>query len=193
MYNLAIFASGTGSNGEKIMQCFYKSPVIHVVAVYTNQENAGIREHATNYNIPSYYFQNEYWAQHPEVIVMHLEEKRVDFIILAGFLRLIPNAILNQFSDKVINIHPSLLPAHGGKGMYGMHVHSAVKASGDKESGMTVHLVNGEYDKGRILFQAKTRVEEDDEAIEIQQKVLALEHEWYPKAIAQYIIEEYKP
>lgn len=189
MYKVAIFASGSGSNALKIINFFKKSDLAQVVLVLSNNENAGVKQHANAHNIDFKYVKNDIWRNNPEQIVSLLEDAKVDLIILAGFLLLIPDLLIKSFSNRILNIHPALLPEFGGKGMYGMNVHKAVKAEAKKETGMTIHLVNEKYDDGEILFQAKVLIDEEDDAESIQKKVLNLEHEWYPKIIERFIKE----
>ncbi len=132
---------------------------------------------------------NATWRNNPEEILGLLENAQVDLIILAGFLLLIPDLLIKSFSNRILNIHPALLPDFGGKGMYGMNVHKAVKAAEKKESGISIHLVNEKYDDGEILFQAKVQIDQNDDVETIQGKVLSLEHEWYPKIIERFIKE----
>lgn len=189
MYNIAIFASGTGSNALKIINYFKNSQLAKVVLVVSNNKNAGVENHAVDNLITYRYYERSIWKNSPEQILQDLKDEHIDLIVLAGFLLLVPHGLLKAFPDKIINIHPALLPEFGGKGMYGNHVHLAVKASAKKESGITIHLVNEKYDEGEILFQAKTPVDSNDTAEDIQRNVLKLEHEWYPKIIESFIKE----
>ena len=120
------------------------------------------------------------------IVLEFLKDQNIDYLILAGFLWLIPDNLIESYSDKIINIHPSLLPKYGGKGMYGMHVHRAVKEHQDHYSGITIHLVNEKYDEGRILLQTKTKLEPTDSHEEIARKVLKLEHHFFPRVVAAY-------
>ena len=181
--NLAIFASGSGSNAENIVKYFEDHPSIGVKEILSNKADALVHERAKNLGIPSRSFTKEEFKT--ETFLAGLEE--VDFIVLAGFLWLIPHYLIEAFPNKIINIHPSLLPKYGGKGMYGGHVHRAVIEAQEKESGITIHLVNEEYDKGEVLFQAKCQVEAGDTAEMLAEKIHQLEYEHFPKVIEEYV------
>ncbi len=185
MYKIAILASGSGSNARKIMEHFANSNVGQVSLVVTNRKNAGVLSHAADFSIPTKYFFKDVWANSPEEILSALHEYNIDFIVLAGFLLKVPDLLVDRYPNRVVNIHPALLPKYGGKGMYGHHVHEAVKAAGENESGMTIHFVNHHYDEGGIIFQAKTAIDADETADDIQKKVLALEHAHYPAVIEE--------
>ena len=128
-------------------------------------------------------------AKSGEVLVKLMESNNIDFIVLGGYLRKIPSALIASFEDRIINIHPALLPKYGGKGMYGIHVHEAVKEAKEEKTGVTIHLVNQNYDEGRILAQHETVLSLSDEALDIQRKVQQLEHEWFPIEVEKYIME----
>lgn len=183
---ISIFASGSGSNAEKIIQYFSKHPSIRVNAIFTNNKNAGVVEIAKANNITVIFFPNESFEKGEDVL-NKLKEIETDYIVLAGFLRKIPENIVRVYSDKIINIHPALLPKHGGKNMYGMRVHEAVKESGDKETGITIHLVNDEYDKGQILAQFSCAITPGMNAEHIARAVQELEHEYYKSTIEKFI------
>lgn len=189
MYNIAIFASGAGSNALKIIDYFKSSDVAKVAFIVSNNKNAGVKSHALNNQIGFQYYEKFIWNSDPEEIVCDLKEKKIDLIVLAGFLLLVPQPLLKAYPDRILNIHPALLPEFGGKGMYGKHVHEAVKASAKKESGITIHLVNEKYDEGEVVFQARTPVHENDTAQDIQINVLELEHIWYPQVIESFLKE----
>lgn len=152
-----------------------------VKMVLSNKEKAGVLEKAAHFDVPTKTFNKEQF-QEGEVLAW-LKEAEIDIVVLAGFLWKIPDSMIAAFEGKMVNIHPSLLPAYGGKGMYGMNVHEAVKAANEKHSGITIHLVNANYDEGAILFQARTTLNEDDSAEEIAAKVLQLEHKYFPRII----------
>src|SRR5690554_3086001 len=192
MYNVVIIASGGGSNALQIIKHFEKSSIARIDLIVSNNSNAGVRNHALNHNIDFIVFDKNVWHNNPEAIRDELTHRKIDLIVLAGFLLLVPPVLIRAFPNRILNIHPALLPQFGGKGMYGHHVHKAVKASGKKESGITIHLVNEKYDEGEIIFQAKTPIDADDTAETIQKKVLAVEHEWYPRVIASFIKERMK-
>ncbi|MBS1682248.1 MAG: phosphoribosylglycinamide formyltransferase [Bacteroidetes bacterium] len=182
---LAIFASGSGTNAEAIMAYFQNHSNIEVAAVVTNKADAFVLERAKKFNVSTKVFSNNQFRECDEV-TMWLEENKITHIVLAGFLLLIPEKLIEAFSKKIVNIHPSLLPKFGGKGMHGMNVHNAVKAAGETETGITIHLVNEQYDEGEILAQVKCTIEPNDNAEAIAKKVLQLEHENYPKIIEQW-------
>lgn len=183
---IAIFASGSGTNAEEIMKHFQQNPAIKVVLLLSNNPEAYALERAKKFNIPSRVFNREQWRS-TECVLEWLTEKKVTHVVLAGFLWLVPTNLIKAFPGKIINIHPSLLPKHGGKGMYGMKVHEAVKNAGDKESGISIHVVNEHYDEGELLFQAKCSIDEADTPVTIAQKVHQLEYKHFPSVIEQWI------
>ena len=178
--NIGILASGSGSNAEKIIQHFQNSDVARVSVVITNNSNAGVIDRAQKYGIEVKVVGN---ADLESDLLSVLQIHNVDVVALAGFLRMIPMNVIQAYPGYILNIHPALLPKFGGKGMYGMNVHKAVKEAGDTHSGMTIHLVTENYDEGRRLFQARTPIDSLDSAEEIASKVLALEHKYYPRII----------
>ncbi|MGW8317377.1 MAG: phosphoribosylglycinamide formyltransferase, partial [Bacteroidales bacterium] len=151
MKNIAIFASGSGTNAENLIRFFRTHPRARVKLVLSNRPGAKVIERAQSYDIETFVFDREGFYRTGEVMTV-LNEKGIDFIVLAGFLWLVPDSLLENFDNKIVNIHPALLPKFGGKGMFGRHVHEAVIASGDKVSGITIHLVNQHYDQGDIVF-----------------------------------------
>jgi phosphoribosylglycinamide formyltransferase-1 len=183
---IAIFASGTGSNADKICSYFYTHTDISVALIITNRAEAGVRQVAVRHGIESVYIPKKYWP-HPEVVLPFLESYEITHIVLAGFLLHVPEWLIQTYQGKIINIHPALLPRYGGKGMYGHHVHEAVKGAGDRVSGITIHEVNEHYDEGRILFQKEVELDEDDSPEMIAQKVLQLEHTYFPQVIEAWI------
>lgn len=191
MINLAIFASGNGSNAQNIVEYCLQYPTIQLNRIYCNKADAFVFERAKNLKIPATYFSKKAFED-SEDILKQLRNDQTDFIILAGFLLKIPAQILQAYPNKIINIHPALLPKYGGKGMYGMHVHQAVKAANEIETGISIHLVNEQYDEGKILFQARCDVDAEDSADEIAQKVHALEYKYFPKTIVDYILQASK-
>jgi phosphoribosylglycinamide formyltransferase-1 len=191
MIYIAIFASGTGSNAQKIMEYFKSNTLINIQLVVSNKENAGVLQHAKNYGIESMLLQNKEQFASSEFLSF-LKRKPIHFIVLAGFLWLIPEELIHQFPDRIVNIHPSLLPKYGGKGMYGNKVHEAVVANNEKESGISIHLVNNEYDKGQLLFQKSVLLDASDTAEIVAKKVLALEHQFFPKIIEDYCLKNYQ-
>ena len=180
--NIAIFASGSGSNAENIIRFFEQNENIRFFIV-SNKEDAFVHQRAKNLDVPSVTFSSKQFRESDDVLNF-LQEKNIDFIVLAGFLLKVPGNIITAFPNKIVNIHPALLPKFGGKGMYGSHVHEAVVAAGEKQSGITVHYINAHYDEGEIIFQAGCEVLPTDSASDIAQKVQALEYEHFPKVIA---------
>lgn len=189
MSKVAIFASGKGSNADQII-CFLKkkNSSIQVVAVLTNVTNAGIYEVAASYEIPVFYFSNNEFKEGVEVVSL-LRKEAIDWIVLAGFLRKVEEPILKEYENKIINLHPSLLPKYGGKGMYGSYVHAAVLKAEEKESGISIHLVNSEFDKGEILFQARCEIEKGQTVEQLIKKIQTLEHRYLPEIIEKTILE----
>lgn len=182
MKNVAIFASGSGTNAENIARYFSKSETVKVAVVLSNNKNVGVHARVNNLGIPSFVFSREEFVEGTPVLAK-LAEYQTDLIVLAGFMNKISDALLKAYPGKIINIHPALLPKHGGKGMYGMHVHEAVVAAGDKESGITIHYINENYDEGDIIFQATCPVSPTDTPDEVATKVHALEYAHYPHVI----------
>jgi len=186
MKNIAIFASGSGSNAEKIMEFFSESKSICVSLIVSENKNAGVLLRAANFGIKTLVI-NKSELLMPINLIEALKRNEVSLIVLAGFLQKIPKAMILEFPYQIINIHPSLLPKYGGKGMYGHNVHKAVKDNKDSVSGPTIHLVNEEYDKGQILFQKEIKIDPRDSVEQIASKVLSIEHEEYPRVIEKYI------
>ena len=174
-------ASGSGSNAEKIMEHFQNSTKAKVALVASNKADAFVLERAKKFGVPSFTFTRK--EMDAGVLLQKLQEEKIDWVILAGFLLKIPEDLIRAFPDHMVNIHPALLPKYGGKGMYGSLVHEAVKTAGDTETGITIHLVNEQYDEGKIIFQAATSVTHDDTPDTIAEKVHALEHRYYPEVI----------
>lgn len=183
---LAIFASGNGSNAVRLLDYFQNHESIEVAVILTNNKNAGVLERVRKSGVKTLIIDNEQ-AKEGDILTKLMRSNNIDFVVLAGYLRKIPDSFISTYHDKIINIHPALLPKYGGKGMYGMHVHNAVKENGDKESGITIHLVNQNYDEGRILAQHKTDILPIDNPIVIQKKVQFLEHKWLPIEVEKYI------
>lgn len=186
---LAVFASGGGSNAEEIFKYFQHHSQIRVKLLLTNNAQAFVLERARKFDIPTVVFSREDFSNSSKVL-RWLEDNNVTHIILAGFLWLIPEYLIRAYPDKIVNIHPALLPKYGGKGMYGEKVHNAVKNAGEKYSGLTIHLVNEKYDEGKILYQAKCDIKEEDTATDIAKKVLKLEHAYYPPVIEGWILDK---
>ena len=186
MKKIAIFASGSGSNAENIIQYFLSKPEISVDSVFCNVAEAYVLKRAEKYNVPTFLFNRED-LKNQEKVLQILQERQIDFIVLAGFLWLMPSFIVSAFPNRIINIHPALLPHHGGKGMYGMKVHEAVIAAGEKESGITIHYINNQYDKGDPIFQARCPVEAGETPESLAKKVHALEYAHFPRVIEEIL------
>ena len=189
MKNIAIFASGNGSNAEQISRYFIQNPVAKVKLILTNNPNAGVIERAERLGIISVIFDRNTFYFSDEIINT-LKENQVDLIVLAGFLWLVPNNILQEFKGRIVNIHPALLPKYGGKGMYGNYVHQAVIAAGDKKSGITIHYVNEKYDDGQIIFQAEVDLSKNETPESLAQKIHHLEYENFPVFIEKILLEK---
>ena len=185
--NIAIFASGSGTNAENIIRYFQENDLIRVALVLSNRSDAYVLERAHRLQVPSEVFLKEDWVSGEQILAL-LHEYHIDFIVLAGFLIRVPERLLHAYPDKIINIHPALLPKFGGKGMYGDRVHEAVVAAGETESGITIHYINEHYDEGDTIFQAKCPVLPDDSAIDVAQKVHSLEYKHYPLIIERTIL-----
>lgn len=185
-HRIAVFASGSGTNAEEIFKYFSNHPTTEVKLLLSNNPQAYALERAAKFNIPTKVFDRQQWRE-SEVVLEWLKENDITHIVLAGFLWLVPDYLIKAYPDKIINIHPALLPKFGGKGLYGMKVHEAVKLASEKETGISIHLVNEKYDEGRILFQGKCAVVTEDTPETIAQKVHRLEYEHYPRVIEQWI------
>jgi phosphoribosylglycinamide formyltransferase-1 len=183
-----LFASGTGSNVENIIQHFKNHHDIIVVSVYTNNPNAKVLDKAKNHNIPTLIFNREQLTD--GFVFDKIAELKPDLIVLAGFLWKIPEAIVKAYPNKIINIHPALLPKHGGKGMYGLKVHQTVLENKEKETGITIHYVNEHYDEGEFIFQQKVNIEDCATADEIGNKIHELEHKHFPQIIEKLLIPD---
>ncbi len=184
--HLAILASGTGSNADRICKYFADHHSICVSLIITNRSKAGVLQVAQQYGAQSTVIPKSAWSQ-PEFVLPLLHANKITHLILAGFLLLLPSWLVNEFKGRILNIHPALLPKYGGYGMHGIHVHEKVKESGDRESGITIHEVNEQYDDGRIIFQKFTDIEPTDDVSDISNKVLKLEHYYYPRVIEKWI------
>ena len=182
MKRIAIFASGSGTNAENLIRYFRTGTAGQVNLVLSNRSDAYVLERARSFDIERVIFQREQFYQTEEILSI-LRGKDIDFIVLAGFLWLVPSYLLEAYKGKVVNIHPALLPKFGGKGMYGKHVHEAVIASGDHESGITIHHVNQGYDEGDVIFQARCEVEPGDTPEMLAEKVHKLEYEHFPSVV----------
>jgi phosphoribosylglycinamide formyltransferase-1 len=184
--NIAIFASGSGTNAQRIIEYFSGNPKISVALILSNKPDAYVLVRAKNLNVPSVVFDRHSFDETDDIIKL-LKKEKIDFIVLAGFLWMVPVNLILAYPGRIINIHPALLPKYGGKGMYGARVHEAVIQSGDKESGISIHYVNEKYDKGNIIFQAKCEVLQDDTPDSLAHRVHQLEYKHYPEIIEKVI------
>jgi phosphoribosylglycinamide formyltransferase-1 len=182
MNKIAIFASGSGTNAENIINFFKENKKIEISLIFSNNKNAYVIQRAINHNIKYHIFSRPDFYNSDNILKI-LKEKEINFIVLAGFLWLIPDNLINEYHNKIINIHPALLPKYGGKGMYGMKVHEEVVKNKESESGITIHYVNTEYDKGDIIFQAKCPVLPNDKPEDVANKVHELEYAHFPNTI----------
>mgnify|MGYP005845134669 CR=1 FL=1 len=189
MKNIVLFSSGGGSNAGQIMQYFSSGNSIRVVALFTNNPDAGAIGKALQYNVSAIVFTRD--QLNDGTVLERLKEFNADLIVLAGFLLKFPSDIIAAYPEKVINIHPALLPKYGGKGMYGINVHKAVLENNEKESGITIHFVNDNYDEGNIIFQQSVTLNECATPEDIAQKVLELEHRHFPEVIDQLLNKEF--
>ncbi len=190
MPRIAVFASGNGSNAQRIAEYFAGKGLLEISAIYCNNPDAFVLERAKSLGIPSVLF-NRNTFYNSTAILEDLKSRETDWIILAGFLWLIPSYILNSFSNRIINIHPALLPLYGGKGMFGMKVHESVIESGDKQSGITIHNVNELYDEGDIIFQSTCRIQPGDTPEKLAAKIHELEYEYFPVVIEKLVVGGY--
>jgi len=187
MINAAIFASGEGTNAENLFNYFANDPRIKIKLVVTNKDNAGVIARAENHKKNVQIISKAALENYTDKFIEFLKVEKIDLIILAGFLVKIPEAFIKAFPNKIINIHPSLLPSYGGKGMYGMNVHKAVIENKEIESGITIHFVNEEYDKGEVILQVKCIIESTDTPELLAKKIQALEYKYLPKAIEKFL------
>jgi phosphoribosylglycinamide formyltransferase-1 len=179
--NIAIFASGRGTNADNIARYFESKPKDKVTLILTNSPDAGVLKVARNLQIPTFVFSKE--QLNDDTVLSILHQQAIDFIVLAGFLKRIPEQIIQSYPNRIVNIHPALLPKFGGKGMYGQRVHEAVKAAGEKETGITIHFVNSAYDEGEIILQVKEPLSPKDSVADIEKKIHQLEYTYYPEVI----------
>lgn len=183
---IAILASGNGTNAENIIRYFREKDSADVRLVLTNRQNAFVLERARGLGVPCFYFPKDDWESGEAVLSM-LQKHHIGFVVLAGFLMRVPDSILHAYPDKMVNIHPSLLPKFGGKGMYGDRVHEAVIAAGEKESGITIHYTNARYDEGAIICREKCPVLADDTPEELARRIHRLEQEYFPQVIERLV------
>ncbi len=189
MKRIVLFASGSGTNAENIALFFQNHPDVEVSYILSNRSNAGVLDRAKRLNIKTMVFDREMFSDSTDVLDF-LTKIAPDLIVLAGFLWLIPKHIVQAFPNRIINIHPALLPKYGGKGMYGNRVHEKVIENGEKESGITIHFVNEKYDDGDIIFQARCKVEDDDTPESLANKIHNLEYKHYPEIIRQVLEQQ---
>lgn len=187
MRKLSIWASGSGSNAENIINFFKDSKEIKVDHILTNKKDAGVFERAKKLGVDIRYFSNSEFRESTPILEF-LENRNIDYIILAGFLLKVSSNIIYKYPGRILNIHPALLPNYGGKGMYGMNVHKAVIDAREKHSGISIHLVDEEYDHGKLIFQSICDIEETDSPEILAQKVHELEYKHYPEVIKNYIL-----
>ena len=179
---IAIFASGSGSNAQKIMEYFKKHHDAEITIVLTNNPEAYVLQRADNFEIPTHIFDKNEFYKTDEIIDL-LKNLEIDFVVLAGFLWLIPKNLIHAYPGRIVNIHPAILPKFGGKGMYGDHVHNAVMAAGETEGGITIHYVNENYDEGEYIYQARYRIDKNDNLEMVKFKGQQLEHQHYPRIV----------
>jgi phosphoribosylglycinamide formyltransferase-1 len=179
---IAIFASGSGSNAQKLMEHFKRSNEIEISLVLTNNADAYVLQRADNFEIPTHIFDKNEFYKTDEVIDL-LKNLEIDFVVLAGFLWLIPKSLIHAYPGRIVNIHPAILPKFGGKGMYGDHVHNAVMAAGETEGGITIHYVDENYDEGEYIYQARYRIDKNDNLEMVKFKGQQLEHQHYPRVV----------
>lgn len=184
---MAILASGEGTNAERIIRYFFEKKTAEVVVVITNKPQAGVVKRTEKLGVPTKVIPAQGFATGEALKILH--QYKTDFVVLAGFLLKVPENILHDYPNKIVNIHPALLPKFGGKGMYGSRVHEAVIAAGEKESGITIHYINEHYDEGGIILQAKCPVMPDDSPDTLAAKVHQLEYEFFPKVIEETVLK----
>ncbi|MDX9811655.1 MAG: phosphoribosylglycinamide formyltransferase [Bacteroidales bacterium] len=186
MRNIAVFASGSGTNAENIIKYFSTSNTARVTLVLSNRREAFVLKRAAALKVKTFFFdRNDFY--NTGKVLERLKEAETSFIVLAGFLWLVPDDILSEYGNRIVNIHPALLPSYGGQGMFGDRVHRAVIENGEKESGISIHYVNSRYDSGDIIFQARCKVESDDTPESLAAKVHALEYAHFPRVIDELV------
>ncbi|WPP53297.1 phosphoribosylglycinamide formyltransferase [Catalinimonas niigatensis] len=188
MKNIAVFASGSGTNAEKIFEKFQNHPQVRVRLLLSNNPKAGVIARAANFDIQVCVFDKSILF-HTDDIVTTLKEAEIDLIVLAGFLLKVPENLLRAYPNRIVNIHPALLPKYGGKGMYGRHVHEAVVAAKEKQSGISIHLCNEHFDEGKMIFQASCELSSDDSPEDVAAKVQKLEHQHYPEVVEELVLQ----
>lgn len=189
MKRIAIFASGSGTNAENLINYFKNNPSVSVSIILANKPDAFVLQRALNHNIKAFVFKrNEFYDA--ETVDEILVNNKIDYIVLAGFLWLMPPRLIQKYLDRIVNIHPALLPKYGGKGMYGMKVHEAVIQNKEKLSGITIHVVNENYDEGKIIFSASCSIEPGETPETLAAKIHQLEYKHFPRVIEQWISGE---
>ncbi|MFL5764451.1 MAG: phosphoribosylglycinamide formyltransferase [Bacteroidia bacterium] len=183
---IAIFASGEGTNAQSIIDHFRNSAGIKIVLIVSNRPEAKVLDRAKKEGIPALVIDRKMFYE-SDSVVSHLQNAGIDLVVLAGFLWMIPGNLVKAFPDRIVNIHPALLPKFGGKGMYGMNVHKAVVAAGEKESGISIHFVNEQYDEGKIISQHCCPVDVNDSPEQLARKIQQLEHTFFPKVIEKLL------
>ncbi len=186
MKKIAVFASGSGSNAERLYDYFKNSPVARVSMVVCNKPEAGVVARAHRLRLPLVMISRRSFYE-SDSLLYTLRQEGIDFIALAGFLWLIPDYLIEAYGNRMVNLHPALLPAYGGKGMYGRKVHQAVLAAGEKETGITIHAVNGAYDEGQILAQFRFKIAPNETVESLESRIHALEHQHYPEVVEQLL------
>ena len=184
--NIAVLASGKGSNAKNIFAFFQKSELVSVKLICSNKKNSTLKSFSSEIGV-NYYFLDNTNVGFFDDFINHIQSLNIDFIVLAGFLLKIPKKLTDLFNCKIINIHPSLLPKYGGKGMYGMNIHNLVIRNKEKYSGITIHFVNDEYDSGAIIFQYKYELKKDETAESLSKEIQKIEHYFFPKIILETI------
>lgn len=184
---IAIFASGSGTNAENCMRYFKDHSKITIALIVTNNPEAGVIKRAEKYNVPVHILEKN-TLKNPEIIITELQSQKINWIVLAGYLKLIPAKLIEAFPQRIINIHPALLPKYGGRGMYGHKVHESVFANKEKESGITIHYVDEHYDNGAIIFQKSFLISETDTPETIEKKVRELEFAFLPEVIERAVL-----
>jgi phosphoribosylglycinamide formyltransferase-1 len=189
---LAILASGNGTNAQQIAEYFANEPAVNVNVIIYNKKDAFVATRAKNLGIDSQYFNRKDFMETDKVLHC-LKDRSIDYVILAGFLLLVPQNLLDAYPNRIINIHPALLPKYGGKGMYGHNVHDAVVANKETETGITIHIVDQHYDRGTTLFQARCIVAPSDTADDVAAKIHLLEKEYFPRVIEAFVLNKPMP
>lgn len=189
MKRIAIFASGSGTNAEAIMNYVEQNhgSEVEISLILSNNSDAFVLQRALNHGVETFVFNKTELRENPSLILDKLRQKNIDFVVLAGFMLLVPSSIIDAYRGRIVNIHPALLPSYGGKGMYGDRVHRAVIENRERESGITIHFVDEHYDQGAVILQAKCDVTEQDTPDTLAAKIHNLEHQYFPRTIIETI------